>query len=43
MGCARRNNDEEFEGYETVSVAAHSGGCVVSMAALKSADFASPR
>lgn len=37
---SRRNNDEEFEGYETVSVVAHSGGCVVSMAALKSADFA---
>ncbi len=35
----RRKDDAEFTGFETVTVVAHSGGCVVSMAALNSSDF----
>ena len=37
---SRHANDHDFLGFETVTVVAHSGGCVVSMAALKSPDFA---
>ncbi|MGE0601937.1 MAG: hypothetical protein AB7J35_20715 [Dehalococcoidia bacterium] len=36
---ARKRDDLDFAGFETVTVVAHSGGCVVSMAALKSVDF----
>ncbi len=37
---ARRRQDKDFGGFTTVTIVAHSGGCVVSLAALTSADFA---
>ena len=36
---ARNRDDSGFKGFETVTVVAHSGGCLVSLAALTSVDF----
>ncbi len=37
---ARHGDDDAFHGFSTVTVVAHSGGCVVSLAALTSVDLA---